>query len=673
MAFVIADRVRESTTTTGTGTITLAGAVSGFQSFSAGIGNGNSTYYTISNNVTNQWEVGIGTYTSAGSTLSRTTVLSSSNAGSLVNFSSGTADVFVTYPSERAVYAGSALGTPSSGTLTNCTGLPNAGLVNSSVTIGGTAIALGGSSSTITNDLSISGLTVGKGNSSSGTNSAFGAGALATNTTYLYNTAIGYQAGQLANGSASSTFLGARAGQATTTGQVTFVGDAAGYANTTGSFNTAVGQDSLSGNTTGANNVALGQSSLRSNTTASNNTAVGYQSLYTNITGVNNVAVGGEALKLNTTDYCTAVGYRALLNNSTGARNSAFGHYAGNGNTTGGYNTFIGSYAAESNTTGANNTVLGYQALDSNTTASNNTAVGYQAGYSNTTGTGLNAFGSASLFSNTTGTNNAGFGPNTLFSNTTGTSNIAMGVNALYLNTTGGYNVGLGVQALNNNTTASNNTAVGYQAGYTGTTGDGNTFLGYQAGYSKTTSASNTFLGAGAGYLVSTGASNTIIGRYNGNTGGLDIRTASNYIVLSDGDGNPRVYHNGSTLYITQMLSGAGSYAIKINATTGAITYDTSSARYKDNIRDSIYGLNHVMQMRSTQFEYKDDGRSDVGFIAEELDSIIPELVVKNKDGQPDAVSYDRMVSVLVKAIQELKTIVDTQAAEIAELKAKVA
>lgn len=108
MAFVIADRVRESTTTTGTGTITLAGPVSGFQSFSAGIGNGNSTYYTISNNVTNQWEVGIGTYTSAGSTLSRTTVLASSNSGSLVNFTTGTADVFVTYPSERAVYVDSA-------------------------------------------------------------------------------------------------------------------------------------------------------------------------------------------------------------------------------------------------------------------------------------------------------------------------------------------------------------------------------------------------------------------------------------------------------------------------------------------------------------------------------------------------------------------------------------
>ena len=108
MAFVIADRVRETTTTTGTGTVSLAGAVTGFQSFSAGIGNGNSTYYTISDNITNQWEVGIGTYTSAGSTLSRDTVLASSNSGSLVNFSTGTADVFVTYPSERAVYVNSA-------------------------------------------------------------------------------------------------------------------------------------------------------------------------------------------------------------------------------------------------------------------------------------------------------------------------------------------------------------------------------------------------------------------------------------------------------------------------------------------------------------------------------------------------------------------------------------
>lgn len=105
MAFVLADRVRETTTTTGTGTVTLAGAVTGFQTFSA-IGNGNTTYYTIAGQGTSEWEVGIGTYTSSGTTLSRTTVLASSNSGSLVNFSAGTKDVFCDYPAGRAVTGG---------------------------------------------------------------------------------------------------------------------------------------------------------------------------------------------------------------------------------------------------------------------------------------------------------------------------------------------------------------------------------------------------------------------------------------------------------------------------------------------------------------------------------------------------------------------------------------
>lgn len=102
MALVIADRVQETTTTTGTGTITLAGAVSGFQSFAA-IGNGNTTYYTIAHTTLAEWEVGIGTYTSSGTTLSRTTILSSSNSGNAVNFSAGTKNVFCTYPAGRAV------------------------------------------------------------------------------------------------------------------------------------------------------------------------------------------------------------------------------------------------------------------------------------------------------------------------------------------------------------------------------------------------------------------------------------------------------------------------------------------------------------------------------------------------------------------------------------------
>jgi hypothetical protein len=103
MAIIVKDRVKETTTTTGTGTITLAGAVSGFQSFSV-IGDGNETFYTIAGG--GEWEVGIGTYTSSGTTLSRDTVLDSSNSGSLVDFAAGTKDVFVTYPAERTITGG---------------------------------------------------------------------------------------------------------------------------------------------------------------------------------------------------------------------------------------------------------------------------------------------------------------------------------------------------------------------------------------------------------------------------------------------------------------------------------------------------------------------------------------------------------------------------------------
>lgn len=106
MALVVKDRVQETSTTTGTGTFTLLGAVSGFQSFSA-IGNGNTTYYAIV--LGSEWEVGLGTYTSSGTTLSRDTVLESSNSGSLVNFSAGTKNVFVTYPAERSTYQDSTL------------------------------------------------------------------------------------------------------------------------------------------------------------------------------------------------------------------------------------------------------------------------------------------------------------------------------------------------------------------------------------------------------------------------------------------------------------------------------------------------------------------------------------------------------------------------------------
>ena len=104
MAFITNDRVKETSTTTGTGTITLAGAVTGFITFNAGIGDTNTTYYTIvGEDVPSEWEVGIGTYTNSGTTLSRDTVIGSSNGGSKTDFAAGTKIVFVSLPSEKAL------------------------------------------------------------------------------------------------------------------------------------------------------------------------------------------------------------------------------------------------------------------------------------------------------------------------------------------------------------------------------------------------------------------------------------------------------------------------------------------------------------------------------------------------------------------------------------------
>jgi hypothetical protein len=147
MALILADRVKDTTTTAGTGTITLSGtAPTGFQNFSV-IGNGNTTYYTIAGQGTSEWEVGIGTYTSSGTTLSRTTVLASSNAGSLVVFSAGTKDVFVTYPAERSVNLSSAALTSGRVPYATTDGL----LVDAStLTFNGTGMGIGTSPNTAT-------------------------------------------------------------------------------------------------------------------------------------------------------------------------------------------------------------------------------------------------------------------------------------------------------------------------------------------------------------------------------------------------------------------------------------------------------------------------------------------------------------------------------------------
>jgi hypothetical protein len=123
MALVLKDRVKETTSVVGTGSATLLGAVTKYQAFSV-IGNANTTHYAIIHRSLGEWEVGIGTYTLAGTLLSRDTVLDSSASGAKVSFSAGTKDVICTYPAGKAVFQGGDLGIPLTGNLINCTGVP---------------------------------------------------------------------------------------------------------------------------------------------------------------------------------------------------------------------------------------------------------------------------------------------------------------------------------------------------------------------------------------------------------------------------------------------------------------------------------------------------------------------------------------------------------------------
>ena len=135
MALVINDRVRSTTSTTGTGAVTLGGAVDGFQTFAAGIGNSNTTYYAISLNSASEWEVGLGTLNGDSSTLTRTTVLQSSNSDNAVDFAAGAKEIFCTLPSEKALYLDASGDLANTGIITNTS-------VDASAAIAQTKLAL---------------------------------------------------------------------------------------------------------------------------------------------------------------------------------------------------------------------------------------------------------------------------------------------------------------------------------------------------------------------------------------------------------------------------------------------------------------------------------------------------------------------------------------------------
>jgi hypothetical protein len=187
----------------------------------------------------------------------------------------------------------------------------------------------------------------------------------------------------------------------------------------------------------------------------------------------------------------------------------------------------------------------------SNGNGTNNYAIGNVGNLlDNTTGTDNVAIGTTVLANNISGDQNIGIGTLALVNSQTGDGNLAIGYVAQQLRTSGNYNVGLGDNALAKDLTSSFNTAVGAVALLNATSGS-NTAVGYQSGY-----------------LITTGTKNTILGRYTGNQGGLDIRTLSNYVVLSDGDGNPRAYWNGADATFSGSLTLPGTIATSAVAAT---------------------------------------------------------------------------------------------------------
>ena len=292
----------------------------------------------------------------------------------------------------------------------------------------------------------------------------------------------------------------------------TAVGNTAlGGGSQTGADNSAFGSYVLAANTTGYGNAGFGgaatfnDSALRYNTTGYANSAFGSGSLRANTTGIENTAVGNQSLQANTTGgQNTALGRQALASNTTASNNTAVGYQAGYSNTTGGGNVALGNTALYSNTTTGGHVAIGNGALF----------------YSNTTGTGSNiAIGSGAGFSITTGMGHVAIGQGALYANTTGSANTAVGgydgatAAAMRFNTTGSYNSAFGVGALAANTTASSNTAVGYQAGDVITTGARNTIIGDGSDPSANNGNDQTVVGQG---LTGKGDDTAFIGGTNG-------------------------------------------------------------------------------------------------------------------------------------------------------------
>ena len=346
-----------------------------------------------------------------------------------------------------------------------------------------------------------------------------------------------------------------------------------------------------------------------------NNMAKGFSALANNITGIDN----------------TAHGYMAMQNNTTGVGNTAIGVSSLHYNTTGQFNTANGSYALASNTTGERNTAFGTLALSNNTSGSANTAVGYQSLLTISAGENNTAVGHNALTSATIGSGNTSIGTSSLFSNKIGNNNTAIGTNTLNDNFRGSNNVATGVRALAKNMNGDNNTAIGYSSLTNNVSGSYNTVLGYSADVSADGLSNATALGSGAKV------------------------SASNSIQLGN------AYINNVNTSGTMNASG-----LALNA----------DLRLRQNITPVENGLSTILKLNPVRYERKNSlealaySKAENGFIAQEIQKIIPFIVSEGTDKDKLlSVDYISIIPVLTKAIQEQQAQIQQQSDDIKALK----
>ncbi len=339
----------------------------------------------------------------------------------------------------------------------------------------------------------------------------------------------------------------------------------------------------------------------------------------------------------------------------------------------GGYpggNTAEGQDALFSLTSGAGNTAVGGFSLFSVTTAGLNTALGAGALLFNISEQNT-ATGAGALLSNTNGARNTANGADALFYNTTGHDNTANGTSALEGNTTGFFNTATGAHALSSNTSGFDNTANSFAVLGNNTTGHDNTASGYSALGLNTTGSNNTANGALVLINNSTGSNNTAMGL----SAGMNATTGSNNVYI--GAGMVGVAGESNACYIASIFgqTSADGVPVLINSNNKVGTA-TSSKRFKEDIKPMDKASEALFSLKPVSFHYRKEidpaGTSQLGLVAEEVEKVNPNLIVRDKEGRPYSVRYDQVNAMLLNEFLKEHKTVQEQGATITRLEKQV-